>query len=124
MLTDGAYQRVSEIFRSKSGKSLKRVYQSLLATNLTDEQLLDFSPTVLAAERCIDNNGYDRTTHKAKVLRNGSYKPGQTSHVETTIETINQTLHVNGEVLQEYTVDKKEPAIQIACQQKYGSEMV
>ena len=103
MVENGEYRRVSELFQSADGKSLRRVYSNLISRDLTDEQLRNYARTILTAERCIDNMGHDRTRHQSRVLDRYSYRPGQTNNINQEEETVTRTLRDNGESVPEYT---------------------
>ena len=103
MIEGGEYRRVSDLFRSRDGKSLNRVYSNLIARELSDEQLRAYAITILTAERCIDNKGHDRTRHRGRVLDRYSYRPGEVNNIEETNQTIPQKLNSAGEIVPEYT---------------------
>lgn len=102
MTESGEYRRVRDLFRSNDGKSLNRVYRNLIARELSKDQLRAYAPTLLTAERCIDEKGYDRTRHSNSV-RGRSFRPGRSHNIEEISESVTRTLGANAESVPEYT---------------------
>lgn len=102
MTESGEYRRVRDLFRSNDGKSLNRVYRNLIARELSEDQLRAYAPTLLTAERCIDEKGYDRTQHSNSV-RGRSFRPGRSHNIEEISESVTKTLEANAESVPEYT---------------------
>ena len=102
MTESGEYRRVRDLFRSNDGKSLNRVYRNLIARELSEDQLRAYAPTLLTAERCIDEKGYDRTRHSNSV-RGRSFRPGRSHNIEEISESVTRTLGANAESVPEYT---------------------
>ena len=102
MTESGEYRRVRDLFRSNDGKSLNRVYRNLIARELSEDQLRAYAPTLLTAERCIDEKGYDRTRHSNSV-RGRSFRPGRSHNIEEISESVTKTLEANAESVPEYT---------------------
>lgn len=102
MTESGEYRRVRDLFRSNDGKSLNRVYRNLIARELSEDQLRAYAPTLLTAERCIDEKGYDRTRHSNSV-RGRSFRPGRSHNIEEISESVTKTLEANAEPVPEYT---------------------
>lgn len=102
MTESGEYRRVRDLFRSNDGKSLNRVYRNLIARELSEDQLRAYAPTLLTAERCIDEKGHDRTQHSNSV-RGRSFRPGRSHNIEEISESVTKTLEANAESVPEYT---------------------
>ena len=102
MTESGEYRRVRDLFRSNDGKSLNRVYRNLIARELSEDQLRAYAPTLLTAERCIDEKGHDRTRHSNSV-RGRSFRPGRSHNIEEISESVTKTLEANAESVPEYT---------------------